>query len=109
MSETNVVSKSQRELSRVKVVYQYNDVLLWQEPASILNKSLMIAICERLFLAINEKPISINIKPLWITNTFLPNQMILLPGVDTNQMKIILSSQGMLPELYWVIQRHARV
>ena len=36
MSETNVVSKSQRELSRVKVVYQYNDVLLWQEPVLLI-------------------------------------------------------------------------
>ena len=64
MSETNVVNKSQRELSRVKVVYQYNDVLLWHEPALILNKSFMIAIYDRLFLAINEKPLSISIKPL---------------------------------------------
>ena len=37
MSETNVVSKSQRELSRVKVVYQYNDVLLMHEPALLMD------------------------------------------------------------------------
>ena len=37
MSETNVVSKSQRKLSRVKVVYQYNDVLLMHEPALLMD------------------------------------------------------------------------
>ena len=109
--------KSQREMSVVKVVYQYNDVVLWQEPAqlmefferraSILNRSflklrsivefyyiqLMISICDRLLIAMNEKPLSISIKPLSITNSFLLNPTFLLPGVVTNQMKIRLSSQ----------------
>ena len=121
--------KSQREMSFVKVVYQYNDVVLWQEPAllmefferrtSILNKSflklrsivefyhiqLMISISDGLLIAINEKTA--------VNKRFLPSKPVNFTTrcrYKSNDENIIFANYlWMFSELYCVIERHARV